>query len=359
VRRYSSLGVADDGDGVIYDDGQPTYSLVHGPVEPVSLGDRAPVAEIRGNRILTSGNGKRTVARDTDGDGLFYRREIGVGAAVVTFLQPAQARALEQPDTWLTWQFLQGNGQDHWALVLVGPDDDVRWVLGQGHGTAPGPEPAAQPPAAPADDTQAGQGGRPRAWMDTGLGLTGGLEGGYCVTVIHNVDPDEALHRFGADDGQIATSAWADLLRRASYEEASPDDRVVAAFGLGPHTLLVENNGYQGTNRPDLSRATFAVSSYSGWNLDQDFLVSRDGEILAAFDGNKPGSAWGAEPWVVEEALSEMGIDDPAAFDDDGNRCLDDLELLCMVAGIRPTIADVTGLARVAILADCNPRDRP
>jgi hypothetical protein len=343
VRSYSSLHVADDGDGIIYDDGLPIYSVLHGPVEPVSLGDRAPVAEIRANRVLTSGNGKRTVTRNASGDGLVHKRRMGKGAALVTVVQPAQAQALEQPGTWLTWRFIEKDGHCDWALVLVGPDDDVRWVLGNGH--------AGEPPAAAGDDSKTREGdGSPRAWLETGLGLAGGLEGGYCVTVIHNLDPDEALRRFGADDSQIATSTWAELLRRASYEEASPDDRVVAAFGLGRHTLLVENNGYQGTNRPDLSRGTFAVSSYSSWNLDQNFLVTRDGEILATFDENMPNSAWGAEPWMVEEALSEMSIDDPAAFDDDDGRSLDDLELLCRLVGIHPTIADVTGPARVAIL---------
>jgi len=343
---YSSLHVTDDGDGIIYDDGLPTCSVLHGPIEPVSLGDRAPVAEIRANRVLASGNGKRTVTRNAGGDGLVYKRKIGQGAALVTVVQPAQAQALDQPGTWLTWRFLPENGPGDWALVLVGPDDDVRWVLGQGHAAPPGPEPAAQPPAAPADDTQAGKSGYPRAWMDTGLG---GMEA-YCVTVIHNVDPDEALRRFGADDSQIATSTWAELLRRARYEEASPDDHVLAAFGLGPHTLLVEDGGYQGATRPDLSRGTFAVSAYSSINFDRIFLVSRDGETLATFDENMPGSAWGAEPWVVEEALSEMGIDDPAAFDDDDDSSLDDLELLRRLAGIHPTVADVTGLPRIAIL---------
>lgn len=193
---------------------------------------------------------------------------------------------------------------------------------------------------------EARKGESPRAWLDVGLG---GMESGYCITVIHDVDPDEALRRFGADDGQITSATWAELLRRASHEETSPEDQVVAAFRLGPHALLVEVNGYHGVARTDLSRGTFAVSSYRSTDADQTFLVSRDSEILATFD-ELPGTARGAEPWIVEEGLARMGIDDPAAFDADDDSYLDDLELLCQIAGVRPMVADVTGLARVVIL---------
>ena len=54
---YSSFGITDDGDGVIYDDGLPKYSLRHGPVEAVSLatGRRRP-------RSATTGSSNRTTA---------------------------------------------------------------------------------------------------------------------------------------------------------------------------------------------------------------------------------------------------------------------------------------------------------
>jgi hypothetical protein len=182
--------------------------------------------------------------------------------------------------------------------------------------------------------------------MDAGLG---DMEGGYCVTVIHNVDPDEALRRFGADDSQIVTATSAELRRRASDENAGYDSQVVAAFSLGPHALLVEDCGYEGAVRPELSRGTFAVSCHFSINADQMFLVSRDRETLATFNEGSPSKAWGAEPWVIEEALAAMGIDDPEAFDEDDDSFPDDIELLCQVAGVRPTVADVTGPARVIL----------
>ncbi|PRY31651.1 DUF6461 domain-containing protein [Umezawaea tangerina] len=175
----------------------------------------------------------------------------------------------------------------------------------------------------------------PDAWIDEGLGM----EGVYCVTLIKDVTPDEALRRFGARD--ITTATWPELLERANVEEADLDDHVVAAFALGPHVLLVEDNGREGVRRPDLSAGTFAVSSYRSVNAQADFVVSRDGVVLARLDG----TATGADLGVLKTALAEMGVHDPGAFEADG-----DLELLCRLTGVRPTVADMTGSARVAIV---------
>lgn len=199
-----------------------------------------------------------------------------------------------------------------------------------------------------ADDALARESDYSQAWMATGLGM----KDGYCVTAIHDLDPDEALQRFGAKEGQISISTWAELLRRADAENLDYfDDRVVAAIDLGPHVLLVEKRGWQGASRPDLSCGTLAVSSYRSANADTWFLVSRNGEVLAEFEENRSSWAAGTNPGILTEALSEMGIDNPEAFDDDENNYMDDLELLCRIAGIRPTLPDVTGPVRVAILS--------
>lgn len=343
---YSSFGITDDGDGVIYDDGLPRYSLRHGLIEPVSLGDRAPATEIRDNRFLESDNGKRTVNRTPDGEALVHTTKYGLGASGTVVVQPADTRTLEQPGTWLTWRFLETDGHGQWRLVLVGADDEVLWLFDGGQLVRYEPEPPAVPPAAATDTTDDENGDSSDAWFETGLG---GMDAGYCVTVIHDVDPDEALRRFGAEDAQISTSTWAELLGRASREE-SFEHHVVAAFGLGPHTLLVEDNGWEGAWRPDLSRGTFAVSSYCSINADQTFLVSQDGETLAEFEDGYASSAEGTNPGVLTEALAEMGIADIEEFDAGDDNFLEDLELLCRLAGIRPSVTDVTGPARVAIL---------
>ncbi|HWO62618.1 MAG TPA: DUF6461 domain-containing protein [Umezawaea sp.] len=195
-------------------------------------------------------------------------------------------------------------------------------------------------------DGEAVEEGFSEPWMDEGLGM----DGVYCVTLIQDVAPDEALLRFGADADAISTSTWAELLERANREEADFEDHVVAAFALGPHTLLVEDNGWEGVHRPDLSAGTFAVSSYCGVNADTNFVVSRDGVVLASLDELEPSSAEGADPGVLTGALAAMGIDDPVAFDADEDNFLNDLELLRRLTGINPTVADVTGPARVAII---------
>ncbi|GAA5061039.1 DUF6461 domain-containing protein [Nocardia callitridis] len=179
-------------------------------------------------------------------------------------------------------------------------------------------------------------------WMEVGLE---DLDYAYSVTVIHHVDPDEALRRYGIDESRIITTTWAEL---QLAREDSVVYRVVAAFGLGPHTLIVEDGG-EGASQPELSEGTFAVSSYCSINADQLFLVSRDGQTLAEFDEGLPSGVWGAEPWVIEEALAVMGIDDPNVFDEDDAELLDDLELLCQLAEVRPTVADVAGPARAIL----------
>ena len=45
-----------------------------------------------------------------------------------------------------------------------------------------------------------------------------------------------------------------------------------------------------------------------------------------------------------------MGIGDPAVYDGSDGGFLDDIELLCQLGGVRPTVADVTGPALVSIL---------
>ena len=97
-----------------------------------------------------------------------------------------------------------------------------------------------------------------------------------------------------------------------------------------------------------LAPDTLAVYSSRTVNADTCFEVFRDGTPVACLDENEASSADGTEPGILLAALAAMGIDDPQAFDDEEND-LDDLELLCRVAGIRPTLEGVTGPARVAV----------
>ncbi|MFE4449294.1 DUF6461 domain-containing protein [Streptomyces sp. NPDC056796] len=176
------------------------------------------------------------------------------------------------------------------------------------------------------------------AWMDELTGLAY-----YSAAVVHETTPDDALVRLGADPDQIRTGTWEDLLTQSEIDDAGMDDVCLAAFALGPHTLLVEDKGHPATDSSALSQGTFAVSCSSSINADTTFLVYRDGEVVA--DHSEEGAE---EPTTreVRAAMEAMGADDPqeAAF-------YDTLELLCRTAGVRPTVTDVTGTARWVILS--------
>jgi len=221
------------------------------------------------------------------------------------------------------------------ALELGGPGDELAVVPGEvqlrrDDGTVVwcNGRQMAESESPPEDDYE--------SWLDA---LVKGRA--YCVTVLHEVRPGEALARLGAQSEDIGTGTWQDLQDMAAA--ADVNDVVVAAFALGPHTLLVEDNGWQGVNSPELSQGTFAVSCYGGIKAGSFFKVFRDGAEVAnhSWDNGSP------EPTTPEvlQALAAMGADDviDTAFEHD-------LELLCRTAGVHPTVSDVTGCARVAIL---------
>ncbi|MGH3381765.1 MAG: hypothetical protein ACRDP6_44265 [Actinoallomurus sp.] len=71
----------------------------------------------------------------------------------------------------------------------------------------------------------------------------------------------------------------------------------------------------------------------------------RDGKVIA--DHSLECGTEEVTTPEVRRALAEMGSDDvlDTAFEQD-------IELLCRTAGIRPTVADVTGPARIAIIGE-------
>jgi hypothetical protein len=175
---------------------------------------------------------------------------------------------------------------------------------------------------------------KPESWDDWMSALMDDTT--YCATLIHDIEPADALRRLLGDDAKIHDGTWHDLQTLADELESDWEDAVVAAFRIGDHTLLVEDNGWQGRDRPDLSAGTFAVNCYRDINAHSSFQVFRDGAVAAdhSWDGGS------AEPTTAEvrAALAAMGSDDPieTAFEAD-------LELFCRTAGVLVTVADVTG----------------
>jgi hypothetical protein len=347
------LVVTDEGDGIFRDiHARPLAGLLSGAIETVSLGSSAPVARIAGTHYLRSESGRSFVVRLGDG-GLKVSRGIGYAATSVT-LPAEQAASLDQDGTELTWRFVEHrDGWMGWNLCLVGRDGNVRWEhMPEEADDGPAPPAAgaeaaeapaetalvpAEPARPPANSAYSG------AWAEALR-----LHEAYRVIAIRDVGPDESLRRLGTGDDQISTSTWRELLRRASFEDADPlENEVAAAFALGPHTLIVQPYGWFPLDAERLAPDTLAVISSCSTEADTSSDVFRNGHSLAG--ASQACSADGTEPSIVLAALAEMGVDEPEERDGDQYNRIDGLELLCRMAGIRPTLEDATGPARVAI----------
>jgi hypothetical protein len=164
----------------------------------------------------------------------------------------------------------------------------------------------------------------------------------YCTTLIHDIEPSDALRRLLDENAKIHDGTWHDLQTLAGELDTDWEDTVVAAFRIGDHTLLVEDNGWQALDRADLSAGTFAVTCYRNINAHSNFRVFRDGVVVA--DHSRDGGS--AEPTTAEvrAALAAMGSDDPIEMAGECN-----LELFCRAAGVQVTVADVTGPCLYAI----------
>lgn len=261
-----------------------------------------------GSTVLAHGD-RQLVLFDDDGTWLWNEYIPGDGPSTLTLDDDGMLRVRTSDDV---------------VLDIAGPGDEL--VVGSGFvelraaGTALWRNGAV----APLDDFT--------AWLAALVDLDA-----YCVTVIHDIEPDEALRRLGLADVEPGT--WQELLDRVA--EADLGGTATAAFRLGPHALVVEDMGWLGVEAPRVSAGTFAVSCLANVNGLAYFRVFRDGEVVADH-----GESGDAEPTVPEvtRALGEMGIDDP--FQTPLRRYP---ELLCRTAGVRPTIADVTGPCYVAM----------
>jgi hypothetical protein len=185
---------------------------------------------------------------------------------------------------------------------------------------------------------------KPESWDDWMSALM--EDTAYCTTLIHDVEPADALRRLLGDDAKIHDGTWQDMQTLAGELDTDWEEGIrVAAFRIGDHTLLVEDNGWQAKGRPDLAAGTFAVTCYRNINAHSRFQVFRDGAVVADHSWDS-GSAEPTTP-EVRAALAAMGSDDPieTAFDHD-------LELFCRTAGVQVAVADVTGPCLYAIDAE-------
>jgi putative intracellular protease/amidase len=196
--------------------------------------------------------------------------------------------------------------------------------------TARGGVPDAVPPQPP---TCPGQ-HQLASWVDSLAG-----QRGYCATVVLDLAPADALRRLGLHGSEIACASWPQL--QARRRERAAAAATVAAVPLGPHTLLLADDRQAGPPGPALSGGTTAVTSCHspgpGVGRSSAFLVQRDG-VIAVEIGITPPRRKGVRLPEVRQALSGMRSVRALITADSS-----DLELMCRVAGVSPTAADLTG----------------
>jgi hypothetical protein len=175
------------------------------------------------------------------------------------------------------------------------------------------------------------------SWVDSLVG-----ERGYCATVALDLAPAEALRRLGLPSGKVVRATWPRLQARCS--ERAGAAATVGAVPLGPHTLLLADDRCAGPPGPALSAGTTAVTSChsagtggTGVNSASTFLVQRDGAVVAEI-GVTPHRHKGIRLPEIRQALSGMRSAAAVITAETG-----DLELMCRVAGVSPTAADLTG----------------
>jgi hypothetical protein len=154
---------------------------------------------------------------------------------------------------------------------------------------------------------------------------------GFRVTIIEGISPVAALRRLGAEHVQTAT--WHELREAAQTKIVT--SQAVAAFGASGCAVLVEDGGDKGVEQPELSQGTFAAAAYLSVNADSRMLISRDGVVLVDWDGDETEPDGGEKPDLLRDVLPVMGYD--------GSEYLNQVEAICRLTGVRPTVDQVTG----------------
>ena len=185
-------------------------------------------------------------------------------------------------------------------------------------------QPDVQPP--PTGPDQA----RLEVWIDS---LTAGR--GHTATIVLDVEPAEALRRRGLPDGSVRAGTW---VRLRAERDATGSAAVVAAVALGRHTLVLTDA--PGLSGAALSAGTTAITST--WTPGRhrrpgrsEWTLHRDGATLVHLRSHPPKRRKGARLPELVRALDPAGADPLWAVDVEG------LALLCRVAGVAPTAADL------------------
>jgi len=161
---------------------------------------------------------------------------------------------------------------------------------------------------------------------------------GYTAVVVRDVPPAEALRRWGLGEAATVSGTWQQLQSRRAEDEIA-----VAAVRLGPHTLLMAGAAWvQGGD--ELAAGTTAVRhSYDATcDWSSEWSMHRDGVTISHIREEQPKRRVGVDLPEMVRAVQEMN-EDNSWSSPDWFASYQSLELMCRVAGVRPTAADLRG----------------
>ncbi|WP_219503798.1 DUF6461 domain-containing protein [Nonomuraea ceibae] len=149
----------------------------------------------------------------------------------------------------------------------------------------------------------------------------------YCITLVENVAPEDAVTRLGArtEDVVARFSDWTDNvpsgvsfgdLTGAAYSGPGPsgtwDGHFFGAASIGDWCLIVEPNGFMGATpeviKP-LSAGTRLVSHFRNVNGVKDFCWVEDSEIRLMFEPPFAADRFGSDPDGAVAAMRRAGLD--------------------------------------------------
>ena len=142
----------------------------------------------------------------------------------------------------------------------------------------------------------------------------------YCLTLVRDLSPGEALTCFGVTSRR-GTASLAELEEHAEQAWSEGEDQmVVGATSVYGWTLLVEPNGYLGVTETLLrsaSRGTVTISHFQNVNAVGLFTWAVDGDLRVSFDPLFCEERYGSQPDALLAEMTEAGFDPHGDPDDE------------------------------------------
>ncbi|MFC8229524.1 DUF6461 domain-containing protein [Streptomyces sp. NPDC057287] len=132
----------------------------------------------------------------------------------------------------------------------------------------------------------------------------------YCITLVQGLTPGELLGALGAEPGERITGVAE--LSGPTYEAWDSDGQFVGISPVGEWSLMVEYNGFLGTETRamlPLSRDRTVVSHFRNVNAVDHFYRYEDGATRLHFEPLFPYHRDGTHPDELVLDMRESGFD--------------------------------------------------